>query len=160
MYSSRLCCNIGQATNSISRSLTTVSLSRLLLNLRGLACASDVLSAEGPTSPGSHSSTLDFSQFVGTLGNVVDDGISGLDEEDMKTDDAVYAGNTTPATDIELEPVRRTLQSVSWFMGHTDSDNHEYASEELQTDIPTILRRFRSRCWCESLRPYSHRSGA
>ncbi|EPS95389.1 hypothetical protein FOMPIDRAFT_1054201 [Fomitopsis schrenkii] len=87
--------------------LTTVSLSRLLLNLRGLAYGSDVLSAAEGSASRSRLSSLDFSHFAGSLGSAVADGSSGMDQEDMGTDDALGEGNattidSTAAPDIEL----------------------------------------------------------
>ena len=58
--------------------MTTVSLSRFLLNLRGIAYRSDILSSTEISSPASHAHSLDFARFVGSLGNTVGDGISGF----------------------------------------------------------------------------------
>ena len=97
-----------------SHSLTTISLSRILLNLRGLAYRSDeVVSATEGSASRSPLSTLDFSQFVGSLGNAVDDNISDFEKEDIDIEDVRRTDNATAAdsmavADIELELICRT----------------------------------------------------
>lgn len=89
-------------------SLTTVSLSRLLLNLRGIAYRSNVISTTGAngSNTGSHMSSLDFSRFVGPLGNAVGNDVAGLDEEEADKTTLLTNGRAdTASTEMELEPV-------------------------------------------------------
>lgn len=101
----------GSNTDERYYSLTTISLSRLLLNLRDVAYRSDIVPATEGSPSGTHVSSIKFSRFVGPLGNAVGHEIQGGDEENSDeevylTEDAITAGSTAPA-DIELEPIGR-----------------------------------------------------
>lgn len=69
--------------------VSTVCLSRLLLNLRDGALGSQMDSEKAGQEGGSTMSTLDFSRFVGPLGNSVDDGISHAEEDADAAEDSV-----------------------------------------------------------------------
>lgn len=88
-------------------SLTTVSLSRFLLNLRGVAYKSDMMSATERSTSRSHMSSLHFSRFVGSLGNAVGDDVLEWNEEDTDANvlntDSANITSSIPAADIELE---------------------------------------------------------
>lgn len=92
-----------------SHSLTTVSLSRFLLNMRGVAYRSETLSFTANSSSESHAPSLYFAQFVSSLGNATSNRTLDFDEEDqdvepLSTDDA-YTTSHAAAVDIALESV-------------------------------------------------------
>lgn len=86
--------------DSHHESLTTICLSRLLLNLRNAAYVPQ--DSSSPDSTGARSQlTLDFApRFIGSLGNSVDDGLSVSDDDEggREVEDAIEG-----STDVVLE---------------------------------------------------------
>ncbi|EPS95393.1 hypothetical protein FOMPIDRAFT_1019466 [Fomitopsis schrenkii] len=73
----------GAETTVLVMVLTTICLSRLLLNLRKAAYAPQDTDSSSNTTGTRSLSTVEFSQrVVGALANSVDDGLSGSDDED------------------------------------------------------------------------------
>lgn len=72
----------------VTYSVTTICLSRMLLNLRGESYGSQFGSqphsaSGGEASSSSRLSSLDFSSMIGPLGNTLNDGLSLFDGEDI-----------------------------------------------------------------------------
>lgn len=99
--------------NDQSLSITTVSLSRFLLDLREVAYRPDSLSSTEMTSSSvsGHVSSINFSCFVGPLGNIVGTRIPGVNEEGSPEEEIYSTGDINTASsmagmEIGLEPVR------------------------------------------------------
>ena len=82
--------------------LTTICLSRLLLNLRDVALISDIESTSTSQEVQSQLSTLNFSpsRVLGPLGNSLDDGLS---YHDMRGDEDCVQESTDSAAASEAE---------------------------------------------------------
>lgn len=104
-----LLCEVLSANHDY-HSLTTVSLSRFLLNMRGVAYRSaETLSFTASSSSESHAPSLYFAQFVSSLGNATSNGTLDVDEEDqdvepLSTENA-YTTSNAAAANIALESV-------------------------------------------------------